>query len=63
MRRVISFVAATGLLLGGLIFLALQIAIYVSDGRFYGLLLVAAGLPITLGGYWLYEDFLKRDGG
>jgi hypothetical protein len=60
MRRIVSFVVATSLLLGGLSFLALQISIYVSDGRFRGLLLLAAGLPITLGGFWLYEDFFKR---
>jgi hypothetical protein len=55
-RRVVSFACTAALLFGGLYIIFIEV-VY---GRYIvGRLVAAAGFMIVLGGFWLFEDFIK----
>lgn len=55
MRQVVGFILASALLGGGLYLLYLQL--FIAQG-FAGVLLVAGGFFVFLGGAWLWADFI-----
>ena len=56
MRRVLSFCVATGLVFGGLYLLVIHV-LYSDVIR--GLNLLVCGMLIGVGGFWLWEDFIR----
>lgn len=56
MRRVLSFCVATGLVIGGLYLLVIHV-LYSDVIR--GLNLLVCGMLIGVGGFWLWEDFIR----
>ena len=55
-RRLLSFCVATGLVIGGLYLLVIHV-LYSDVIR--GLNLLVCGMLIGVGGFWLWEDFIR----
>jgi hypothetical protein len=55
-RRVIGFLLALGLTLGGVLWLLLQLF---ATGRISGNLIGAACVMFAVGAYWLWVDYIR----